>query len=96
MRRASHVTASYSVQLSGLHDAALDLVHDAVRVHGVAAVHGARDTAHPDRARLALDLDLHRDRAVGGEVLVAREGEAAPMPALAPGSSTIRNAPPPS
>src|SRR3981081_4687992 len=68
----------------GLHDCALDLVADAVRIDGLAAVH-RRDHATPAQlAGLALDRRFHGDRYVSSEVFVACERESAPAPGLPP------------
>ena len=61
-----------------LQDAALDLAADAVRVDDLAGI-GGRDGADDARApALALHLDLDREGAITGRILVTREGEAAP------------------
>src|SRR5215204_5365574 len=60
----------------GLHNAAFDLVADAVRIHCLAAV-DSRHYAYDADLAVALDLDLERDRAVGRGILVTRESKAA-------------------
>src|SRR6185369_3402696 len=64
-----------------LHNGAFGLIADAVRVDGLAGVDGGDDAAELDRAGLVLDFGLAREGAIGGEVLVARKGEAATAPA---------------
>jgi len=49
-----------------LKNAAFDLVADSVRVHDLAGVDRSDDTPDLNHAGLALDVDLHRDCAVGG------------------------------
>src|SRR3546814_9062793 len=60
-----------------LQDAALRLVADAVRIDDLAAV-DRRRPRHAHAARLAFDLGLHGDGAVGGQVLVPGEADVAP------------------
>src|SRR5437899_4271388 len=60
-----------------LQDAALDLVLDAVGIDRLAAVDRGDDAQHAHVRSLALDLNFHRDRRIGGVVLVARVTEAA-------------------
>src|SRR5207248_7789442 len=68
-----------------LHDAALDLIADAVGIDGVAAVDYG-DNAHDiDTAAFAVDVDFHCHRRIRAKILVAREPEsaAAALPGLA-------------
>src|SRR5437879_1537268 len=59
-----------------LHDAALDLVADAVRIDRLAAVDDRGDARDLDPAAVALDHHLQRHRAIGREILVTGKGEA--------------------
>src|SRR5262245_61662669 len=60
-----------------LHDAPFDLVLDAVGVHDLAAVVRSHGAYHAHAPAFAVDLSLAGDCRVRGEVLVARETEAA-------------------
>ena len=82
MRVVSKVTASYSVQLIDwmMPPSVWLRMPSGLTASPLSIAATARSGA--DAAALAVDLDFDRDRAVGGEVLVAREGEAAPAPAL--------------
>src|SRR5262249_47695159 len=67
-----------------LHDAALDLVANAIGIDRLSAVNRAHGADDAHAARLALDFGFYRDCAIGREILVAREGEAASTPARLP------------
>ena len=62
---------------SRLQDAAFDLVASTIRVDRLAAIDRGDARTSCDAAGLAFDLDLQRDRAIGGEVLVFGERKAA-------------------
>ena len=55
-----------------LHDAALELVARTIRIDHQARIGGAPDAAQP---HLLIDLHLHRDRGIGGMVLVPRPAQ---------------------
>ena len=59
---------------------ALDLVANAVQADDLAAIDRAMRTNDPDATGLAIDRDLDRDGRIGAQILVAREGKAAPVP----------------
>src|SRR5207302_7980826 len=77
----------------GLDDAALDLVHDLVRVDDLSGVDRRDDARDPHLTRLAVDVDVGRRRAVAREVLVPGEGEAASVGAVSPCARTPARAP---
>src|SRR5689334_9851873 len=64
----------------GLQDAAFDLVADTVRIDDLAGIDRGDGAHHARAPRFALYFDFAREGAIGGEVLVAREREAAPAP----------------
>ena len=45
-----------------------------------------QNPVHGDPADVALDLDLHRERAIGTDILITGERHPAAAPAVAPGS----------
>src|SRR6266508_3350104 len=61
----------------GLHDAALDLIANAIGIDDLTAVVGGDEPDRPHAAAFALDLDLDCNCRIGGEILVACKAEAA-------------------
>src|SRR5207253_4672656 len=60
-----------------LHDAALDLIANAVGIDRLAAIDGRHCAQYFNAPRFAVDLDVDRKREVCTEILVTREREAA-------------------
>src|SRR5207245_1176159 len=67
----------------GLHDAAFDLVFEAVRIDDLAGIDRGVEAWHRDASAGAVDLDIGDHRNICGEILVFGKANAAPLAAIA-------------